>query len=702
MKAIIATFFCSVSLVCAAAPQILYIYPAGGCRGSEFEVTVGGLNLDSIESAICGADGVSAELIKVAPYPKVRLVAAKKRNDVTGLQQATFKVVIDSSVDLGCYDFRVAGTDGISNRQRFFINSLREVNESPGNTVKQPQKLGSLPILVNGQVLEGQEDAFNFPAQKGQQLLIQVEARAIIPYLADAVPGWFQARLNLYNESGRCIAQSDDYYFDPDPVLLWTVPEDGNYTASIKDSIYRGRDDFVYRLRIGELPWISSIYPLGRPTGSKTKFELQGINLKQKTVQAKDGESMICVEQGGYRSNARPVAEDNLPEVDESALVKGSVTLPVVINGRISQPGETDLFHFENVGPLEIEVLSRRLGAPLDARIELQDEKGKVLGSSDDEEDISTGYITHHADPAISSKAKGTLSLRISDAQGKGGGDFAYRIRIAPPKKDFELRIMPDVLSIPRGGYAAIKARAIRSGGFNGPIDLSVDGLPEGASCSGARIPAGQDELSFTLQMPEKCPDQTFVPRWSGTAEIDGREVTHDAPCSEDRMQAFIYHHYLPADEGLIRPLEESSFSIEIVQPEGETIEIAVGKEIEIPIRVVRKPEKPQPENKKKGKKKRKPARKVIVLALDQAPAGMTFRAPSIKPDQTEGVIKIRVRGNAAGISGNLIVTGTLKVGKKNLETVTAPARPFKVPGRIKRQKGKPVKPTAKDKKPNT
>ena len=53
----------------------------------------------------------------------------------------------------------------------------------------------------------------------------------------------------------------------PIPVLYYEIPADGEYVVEIKDAIYRGREDFVYRITIGELPFVTSIFPLGGPAG---------------------------------------------------------------------------------------------------------------------------------------------------------------------------------------------------------------------------------------------------------------------------------------------------------------------------------------------------------------------------------------------------------------------------------------------------
>ena len=72
----------------------------------------------------------------------------------------------------------------------------------------------------------------------------------------------------MYDAKGKELAYDDDYRFHPDPVLFFKVPEDGQYVIEIKDAIYRGRPDFVYRIAIGELPFITSIFPLGGRAGA--------------------------------------------------------------------------------------------------------------------------------------------------------------------------------------------------------------------------------------------------------------------------------------------------------------------------------------------------------------------------------------------------------------------------------------------------
>ena len=99
-------------------------------------------------------------------------------------------------------------------------------------------------------------------AAQDPALVARAEARSLIPYLADAVPGWFQATLALKDADGIEGAYSDDHGFDPDPVISCRIPADGEYILEIHDAIYRGREDFVYRITMGALPFVTSVFPM--------------------------------------------------------------------------------------------------------------------------------------------------------------------------------------------------------------------------------------------------------------------------------------------------------------------------------------------------------------------------------------------------------------------------------------------------------
>ena len=283
------------------------------------------------------------------------------------------------------------------------------------------------------------------------ELVVVAAARELIPYLADAVPGWFQAALALYDAKGHELEHADHYLFHPDPVLHYEIPKDGEYVVEIRDSIYRGREDFVYRITLGELPYVTSIFPLGGPAGAQTTVELKGWNLPVTTLTLTNTEPGIyplSVRKEDRLSNHVPFAVDTLPECLEqepnnSMAAAQPVTLPIIVNGRIDQPGDWDVFRFEGRAgdTIVAEVYARRLDSPLDSVLKLTDASGKQLAFNDDHEDKGAGLDTHYADSYLTATlpADGAFYIHLGDAQHQGGPEYGLPLAHQPAATRFRV-----------------------------------------------------------------------------------------------------------------------------------------------------------------------------------------------------------------------------------------------------------------------
>ena len=285
--------------------------------------------------------------------------------------------------------------------------------------------------------------------------------------------------------------------------------------VEIRDSIYRGREDFVYRITIGELPFVTGVFPLGGRAGTQVSVELQGWNLlvdKLKVDASYDRGRPVrwyTVPQTEQASVRVPLAIDMLPdcleqEPNNERRQAQSIAFPMIVNGRIDQPGDCDVFQFEAYGNLVAEVYARRLGSPVDSLLRLTDAAGQEVASNDDYEDKGMPLLTHHADSRILAALPGlgTYTVRVADAQRKGGRDFIYRLHIRRPRPDFELRVVPSSIVAAPGACALIAVHALRREGFNEDILLSLDGAPPGFALNGAWAPGGQDKVRLTLTVP--------------------------------------------------------------------------------------------------------------------------------------------------------------------------------------------------------
>ena len=452
-------------------PHIGYIYPAGARQGTTIQAIVGGQFLDDVSDVCISGQGVQATVLKhTKPLSqrqvnelreKVRqarekLQEAKKQGQVPDEARAlvTFakdlgvseeqlnalqeyqkrqsdpkrqpnpqidetvqiELRLSSEAEPGPYALRLQTPSGLTNPLGFYVDMLPERRENDtADSLDVIEIQDSLPVILNGQILPGDIDRFRFRAQRNQRLVAAVSARRLIPYLADAVPGWFQATLTLLDSNGREVAYSDDHYFHPDPVLFCKIPEDGFYVLEIHDAIFRGREDFIYRISLGELPFVTSIYPLGVGRGDEALVEAHGWNLPGRTIKldAHDraaGIHTLTVRGRGGVSNDVYFAVDTLPECVEEEpnnepATAQRIALPMIVNGRMDPAGDWDVFAFEgNAGDRIIaEVQARRLNSPLDSCVEICDANGRHLAGNDDHEDAGAGagLTTHHADSYV-------------------------------------------------------------------------------------------------------------------------------------------------------------------------------------------------------------------------------------------------------------------------------------------------------------
>jgi len=480
----------------------------------------------------------------------------------------------------GWRELRLATPRGVTNPLVFHVGQLPEVSRKPmisctlqvlgkeeqalrKRPPEEEEVLVTVPCTANGQIAPGEVNRYRFEARKGQRLLISVEARLLNPYVADAVPGWFQPVLTLRNAAGKEVAFCDDYRFKPDPVLFFEVPADGSYVLHVTDAIYRGREDFVYRLTIGELPFLASIFPLGGRAGEPTKFEMAGWNLAKAVLappskDAGPGVHRVAASSSGFASNCLPLALDTLPEAfdkesnnDRRSAQK--VKLPVIINGRIDRPDDWDIFQFTgSTGDTVVaEVSARRLDSPLDSVLKLTDEKGTVLAASDDHEDPEAGVNTHHADSYLTFNlpADGNYYVHIGDAARAGGPAYAYRLRLSQPQPDFTLYVVPSSLTLRAKSGATVNVQVVRKDGFTGPITVGLKDPPAGFTLTGGTIPQNQAAAKLTLNTTLTATTQPADIHLEGKAKIQDRDVAHEAIIAEDRMQAFLWRHLVPAQD---------------------------------------------------------------------------------------------------------------------------------------------------------
>ena len=98
------------------------------------------------------------------------------------------------------------------------------------------------PFAVTGAIEKiGEQDQFGFAATKGDKLVLAVQSAAL------GLP--LDAWLAIRNSAGKELVRNDDGT-NADPVLEWTAPETGTFTAVVGSVLHRAGPDHRYRLSV--------------------------------------------------------------------------------------------------------------------------------------------------------------------------------------------------------------------------------------------------------------------------------------------------------------------------------------------------------------------------------------------------------------------------------------------------------------------
>jgi hypothetical protein len=181
---------------------------------------------------------------------------------------------------------------------------------------------------------------------------------------------------------------------------------------------------------------------------------------------------------------------------------------------------------------------------------------------------------------------------------------------------------------------------ALRRDGFAGEIALGLKDAPAGVVLHGAVIPAGQDEVRLTLQVPPTAPlaDAPVTLTMEGRATIQGREVKRQAQAADDRMQAFAYHHLVPA-EGLKLALTRRGAFRSPARIAAQSIRIPAGGSVRVPVQVQLPPNA---------------AIRAVHFELSDPPDGVRLRSST--PENGALVLECDAAKAKPGAKGNLIV----------------------------------------------
>jgi hypothetical protein len=503
--------------VCLPAPRLLTLTPMGGQAGTSVEVTVTHQHVEEAQELLFSTPTITATPVLAAdgkPVPD------------------RFLVSIAADAPVGVHDARILSRLGVSAPRAFAVGDLKEILRTGANQ-SIPTAL-PLPInsVCNATATERAIDYYSFQGVAGRRVVVDVNTTGIDSKLIPVVI--------VADARGNDLLVSRD-----GGVVDFTPPQDDTYLVKVHGLAFQGGAEQFYRLSLREVP---DAEPPPRQEGvrrvSSFSWPPAGLSDKPLAVEAEP--------------NDRPPSPAQ------------SISLPCDIAGSFVPADDVDVFEFSaKKGEVWwVEVASERLGMNTDPFVLVQrvaEADGRetltdVAELDDIAHPIRPGTFipasTYTGPPYVSGSPDvlgkitiaqdGLHRLKLRDLLGGPGSDAGsrYRLVVRQATPDFSLvawaahlRLRQNdfgtfskPIALRAGGTMALEVVAIRRDGFDGPIDLVMEGLPPGVRAGGLTIPAGKSEGMLFVTADATATPARSSARIFGRSRIDGAEVTRPCP----------------------------------------------------------------------------------------------------------------------------------------------------------------------------
>ena len=501
-------------LVILPAPRLLTTMPMGVKAGTTVEITITGENTEE------------AELLFSSP----KLSAAPMKNQDGTVIPNKFVVSAAADATPDICEARLMTRRGISSARAFTIHELDEVVREKPNTTVQTAMPVRANSICNATATTKAVDYYSLQAAKGHRYAIECATSGIDSKLTPV--------LIVADASGRDLLVNRRTGF-----IDFTAPADGTYLIKVHGLTFQGGVENFYRLVLRELgandavtyhPRTRSVSTASLPRPEHTP-----------SLQIREAEP----------NNAQAQAQ--------------KITLPCLIEGAFATAGDVDTYEFEaKKGEIWwVEAVSERLGCPTDPFVLVQ-HVTKEEGGAEKIKDLaefndiispvklsSNGYAYDGPVYDIGSadvlgkleiKEDGVHRIQIRDLFGatRAEPSNTYKLIVRKAVPDFalaawalhmELRngdrnAVSKPIALRKGVTMGFEVVAVRRDGFDGEINLSMEGLPKGVRATGLRIPAGKSVGTILITADDDAPRGLSLAKIHGHATLNGTNMTRDCP----------------------------------------------------------------------------------------------------------------------------------------------------------------------------
>lgn len=524
------------------APQLTSISPRAAQRGQTIDITLEGKNINENAEIWFNKEGITAEIKKKAAAATVRFNGSGISGNIPNDPRLVLSFEIAPDAPLGNHQIRLITPNGVSNPQNFIVGDLPEIKEQEPNATPAEANMLELPVTVNGAVASIDDiDMFRFKLKKGARLICDINAQRMGSPL--------DSYIELFDPSGTEVVKSGDGN-GLDSFIDYTTEQEGEYTLYLRDIRYQGGGNYLYRLSIGELPYLQSVFPLGGKRGAANNVNVAGANLGSVNAIQLDisPDASLGIQQlrvstpSGLETNPYPYAigefnETNETEPNNALAEENKIGTPITVNGKIEKAGDVDRYSIkvEKGARFVFEVKAREFRSKLDPLLTIYSHKKGETEDSVEEQVLSVNDDASGVDAivAFTFPEAGDYGISVRDLNDAGGGDYPYRLTIRPLNPGFRVNVSTDNPRISRGGTLMLTVSAARVDGFNGALRFYSPDLPKGFVVSPTILYAGQNQGLLTITAPTDAALGLHPFSIVGVGAVGGRRIEETASPQE-------------------------------------------------------------------------------------------------------------------------------------------------------------------------
>lgn len=462
-------------------PEIRYLFPLGGQRGSTVNLIITGKGLEGAYAVVFEEEGITGWITSVEEVIEKKIDIEAQGPEIKKKKDKDFRVFVTTKIEpfvhVGDYWIRLVTPNGITNPFHFKVNGIQVIDESdqPHHVPEEAQPI-NYPVIINGRITNpGEIDYYEVKVPKGEKLLLKVTPSR------GAAANVFRSQLGIHKKVGswfdserlvrlafsdkdrgnRIVDNKDQRRTTGTYVKLQhDFLEEGQYLVSVGSLNGRAELDFIYQLRV-----ISSKHP--------SQVEFQSVSWNERSFTR--NLTVNRLEQLWARGVRIPVANSNQEKVvkdgaeqpgltpafldfelssptrlldkliekePNNKLIKANeLPIPAIIEGVIETPGDFDIYKFR-VSPgqkLAFEIETVGLKRPeFNPMFQILNSKGDKkfsnLRRSEKYKNVNSPHLIS-VDPKVigTFEQAGDYYVKVRDVTlRKGGSLFSYRLLIRP------------------------------------------------------------------------------------------------------------------------------------------------------------------------------------------------------------------------------------------------------------------------------